>query len=234
MDPDRSPGVSDAMSRGLLDWFSDRLERELVIGWSDVRPGEQVLYLSSGSDAYGLELARLGARVIGILPTAERVAAARERAADEGLPAEFRLGLPVALPFPDDSFDLVVMVRLLEFQPDPAAVVAEGIRLLRRYGRLVVGSAVQGSGWERQRAWTSGSSRTGRYLSVGEMARLWPDLYAQRAGTLYLRPEELQALPPDRWQKEESRLAGEGVRTPGFAVLRWDKPEELKDHVVEV
>src|SRR5690606_33042451 len=45
-----------------------------------------------------------------------------------------------ALPFPPESFDLVVLMHALTYAGKPAQAVAEAARTLRRGGRLLLGS----------------------------------------------------------------------------------------------
>ena len=59
-------------------------------------------------------------------------ALAEARAA--GGPIEYRLGDALALPYPDASFDIVVLFDLLEHVPDVGAAVAEVARVLRPGG----------------------------------------------------------------------------------------------------
>ena len=55
------------------------------------------------------------------------------------LPAgDFRLGDLQALPFADDSFDLVTGFNAFQFAADPVAALAEARRVLRPDGRVVV------------------------------------------------------------------------------------------------
>jgi arsenite methyltransferase len=42
------------------------------------------------------------------------------------------------LPYPEDTFDLAVSTRVLEYVPDVAAALAEVYRVLRPGGRLLV------------------------------------------------------------------------------------------------
>ncbi len=80
------------------------------------------------------ELARRGARVSGIDPAADAVAAARAHAAREGLTVDYRVGIGESLPWPDDQFDVVTCVDVLEHVGDVDKALSEAARVLRPGG----------------------------------------------------------------------------------------------------
>jgi 2-polyprenyl-3-methyl-5-hydroxy-6-metoxy-1,4-benzoquinol methylase len=74
----------------------------------DLRPGQQVLAVATGTGNTALAAARRGCEVIGLDWAAPLLARGRERAAAEQLPVTFRAGEAEQLPFPDGSFDTVL------------------------------------------------------------------------------------------------------------------------------
>jgi SAM-dependent methyltransferase len=48
------------------------------------------------------------------------------------------VGDAMSLPFPDESFDVVLSTQVLEHLPKPADAVREAVRVLRRGGRMIV------------------------------------------------------------------------------------------------
>ena len=72
-----------------------------------------------------------------------------------GLEAAMACGSAEALPFPDDSFDLVLALEVLEHVPDPSDVV-------REIARVGTGAVVLSVPWEP--VWRLGNLARGRYL----------------------------------------------------------------------
>ncbi len=104
-----------------------------------LRPGATALDVGTGTGlTLPLLLEAVGAegRVVGVDRSPGMLAQARRHAPPPRLElVEADAG---ALPFPDDAFDGVVSTYALTAVPDPAAAVAEALRVLRPGGRLVV------------------------------------------------------------------------------------------------
>jgi ubiquinone/menaquinone biosynthesis C-methylase UbiE len=64
----------------------------------------------------------------------------------------YALGDGAALPFADQSYDLVALITTLEFVPDPAAVLAEALRVAGRGVILGVLNRQSVLGWQLRRA----------------------------------------------------------------------------------
>jgi SAM-dependent methyltransferase len=118
---------------------------ERTIARSGLRPDMRVLEIGCGSGAHTL----LAARAVG--PRGEVVALDVQQGMldqliaklDQGENADvanvtMALGDAMNLPFPDDAFDLVMMVTVLPEIPDQARALAEIHRALRREGTLAV------------------------------------------------------------------------------------------------
>jgi SAM-dependent methyltransferase len=105
-------------------------------------PGEQVLDLGSGAGTDSLVAAQMvGDRggVTGIDMTPEMLARARAAAAEMGASnVSFVEAEAEALPFPDESFDVVISNGVIDLIPDKDAVFAELFRVLRPGGRLQI------------------------------------------------------------------------------------------------
>lgn len=107
-----------------------------------LEPGERVLDLGSGSGTDSLVAARMvgpAGRVTGIDMTPEMLAKARVAAGAMGAEnVEFVEGEAERLPFPDESFAVVISNGVIDLVPDKDAVFAELRRVLAPGGRIQV------------------------------------------------------------------------------------------------
>ncbi|WP_350274857.1 methyltransferase domain-containing protein [Kribbella sp. HUAS MG21] len=98
--------------------------------------GETAVDVGSGTGEDVVAFARRGARAIGVEPSPALRAEAVRRAADAEV--EYVEGHAEALPFEDESVDVLRSERVLQHVDDPAAVVREMARVLRPGGRIVL------------------------------------------------------------------------------------------------
>jgi SAM-dependent methyltransferase len=113
-----------------------RLAGETFLDWLDPQSGMRWLDVGCGNGAFTEMLVERCAPVSvqGIDPSEGQLAFARTRPATRV--AEFRQGDAMALPFPDDAFDVAVMPLVIFFVPDPARGVAEMARVVCRGGTV--------------------------------------------------------------------------------------------------
>ncbi len=117
------------------------IEYPAVTRLLDLRPGERVLDIGSGTSSYPLMLARQGASVVIAELDAQRVRWQRDKLAQVG--AGRGQVLPVVadatrLPFRDGAFGRVSAVSSIEHIPDDRAVGREIARVLSPGGRAVI------------------------------------------------------------------------------------------------
>jgi SAM-dependent methyltransferase len=112
------------------------LVSELLCDAVDVRAGERVLDVATGTGNAALAAARRFADVIGVDYVPSLLDRARVRAAAEGLDVEFRVGDAEALEFGDDSFDVVLSACGAMFAPDHRRTAGELVRVCRPGGRI--------------------------------------------------------------------------------------------------
>jgi arsenite methyltransferase len=104
--------------------------------------GERVLDLGSGAGTDALIAAQMvggQGHVVGIDMTPEMLAKARSAASEMGATnVEFVEGEAEHLPFPDESFDVVISNGVIDLIPDKDAVFTELFRVLAPGGRLQI------------------------------------------------------------------------------------------------
>ena len=125
--------------------------------------GREVLDAATGTGNTALALARTGANVHAFDLTPELLAIAQRRAAEAGLPVSFHEGDLLAIPFPDDAFEVVVSTFGAFTADDHRACVSELVRVCRP-GGLVVSTA-----WAR-----TGLFATLREVPIAHHPELWP------------------------------------------------------------
>ena len=135
----------------LMEWFFDTFVfrgqlRELRLRTATlarIQPGDAVLDVGCGTGTLAMEVARrvgTTGRVAGVDPGTEQIARARAKAARRHVPIEFQIGLIEQLPFPDQTFDVVLSTLMMHHLPHPLKRqgLAEIARVLKPGGRLVI------------------------------------------------------------------------------------------------
>jgi 2-polyprenyl-6-hydroxyphenyl methylase/3-demethylubiquinone-9 3-methyltransferase len=95
--------------------------------------GRRILDVGCGGGIFSESLAAEGAEVVGIDPSENSIRVAREHAAAQGLPIEYRVGFAEGLDLRRE-FDAVFAVDVLEHVADLAATLAGCARALRPSG----------------------------------------------------------------------------------------------------
>jgi ubiquinone/menaquinone biosynthesis C-methylase UbiE len=135
----------------MIDWGLGHYEhtaRELepvarhVISLAELKPGQRVVDLATGTGNAALLAARAGAEVTGLDAASRLIEVARQRAEAEGLDATFVVGNLEQLPFEDRSFDVALSVFGLIFAEDASRALDELVRVLRPSGRALVSAWV--------------------------------------------------------------------------------------------
>ncbi len=188
------------------------------VEWKQVRSalgaveGVHVLDVGCGTGRVAKLLEEVGAVVVGLDRDSAMLEFARPR-----VHGELVLGDAHRLPFADGCFDAAIAVTVCEFTADPALVIAEMARVVRRGGRVVVGSLNPRSLWGldhrrrlREEPWASA-----RFLSRRDLRRIgssWGT--ATVRSSLYSSP----ALASHRWM---AKLAEQmGKVSPGLGAFQ--------------
>lgn len=102
----------------------------------DLRAGESVLDVAAGNGNASLAAARRHARVVSTDYVPHLLEKGAERARAEGLDIEFQTADAEALPFAENSFDVVLSTFGAMFTPEHGRVAKEFLRVVRNGGRI--------------------------------------------------------------------------------------------------
>ena len=99
-------------------------------------PTQRILDVACGSGNGALVAARRDCEVFGIDFVPDWIERARKRAEAEGVVADFKVGDAQDIPYPDNSFDVVVSVLGVMFVPDQEKAASELLRVCKPGGKI--------------------------------------------------------------------------------------------------
>ena len=187
----------------LHGWFLDtfwfrgqgRELRQRTATLARLQPGDAVLDVGCGTGTLAMEVQRRvgrAGRVAGVDPSPEQIARAQAKAARRHVPIEFQVGVIEQLPFPDQTFDVVLSTLMMHHLP--ASLKRQGLaeiaRVLKSGGRLVVADFTR----KQERA-----GRAARFHAGGsglrDLAALVSDAGFSQVETEEMRPSRFSAFP---------------------------------------
>jgi demethylmenaquinone methyltransferase / 2-methoxy-6-polyprenyl-1,4-benzoquinol methylase len=121
----------------VLSLGQDPRWRRFLVSRIDAGRDDEVLDVATGTAAVAIELVRQrGCRVVGLDQNSEMLSSARRRIDAAGLSERIQLveGSAEQLPFPDRAFDGLTFTYLVRYVEDPAATLAELVRVVRPGG----------------------------------------------------------------------------------------------------
>ena len=180
---------------------------ELLCEEADLRAGQRVLDVATGSGNTALSAARRWCSVTGIDFVPHLLDTARKRASLELLDIEFKEGEAENIPFPDESFDAVLSTFGCMFAADQQKAANEITRVCKKGGKIALS------------CWTPDSS-------FGEFSRLM---------ATYITPPP-NTRPPIVWGSKEGieRLFGDRISSLRTSrrtnYIRYPSPQLYLEH----
>jgi ubiquinone/menaquinone biosynthesis C-methylase UbiE len=200
-----TPGLieSGGWRYDLTGWFHDTFSfrgkvrelRQRTATLAHIQPGDAVLDVGCGTGTLAMEVQRRvgrAGRVAGVDPGTQQIARARAKAARRNVPIAFQIGVIEQLPFPDQTFDVVLSTLMMHHLPAPLKRqgLAEIARVLKPGGRLVIADFTHKQERAGQAArFHAGGSR------MQDLVALVSDAGFERVETEEMRPPRFSAFP---------------------------------------
>ncbi|MGW0215082.1 class I SAM-dependent methyltransferase [Micromonospora chokoriensis] len=118
---------------------------QVVVAAAAIRPDDRVVDLATGTGNAAILAAQRGARTVGVDLEPALLKLARQRAADEGLTVDWRVGDVCRLPVADDSADVVLSVFGVMYGADHDVAARELSRVCAPSGRVLLAAWTPGS-----------------------------------------------------------------------------------------
>jgi SAM-dependent methyltransferase len=190
------PDVYADWRKSSLGEITEALEQRGILRLAGPLQDRSVLDVGCGDGTLALVLARNGApRVCGCDLDPRMVGKARAGATSNGIRVDLAVARAQALPFPDNTFDVVTCITVLAFIPNAENALREMARVLRPGGRLVIGDLGKWNLWavrRRIRGWFGSKIwRAARFRTAKELAAL-----AEGAGLIVGSTEGAIFFPP--------------------------------------
>lgn len=224
---DQSAETYDEWCSTPLGSFVDELEKQIMKKIAQPKQGEKALDLGCGTGIYSLWLSEQGVYVTGIDISSEMLKKAKSKAENKNQNIEFIKGDVHSLPFPDQTFDLIISNIVLEFVDSPKKVISEGLRVLKPGGRLVIGMIGKHSDWAKMYEMRGKDKKdsifsNAHFFSLQEINHFSSSKPTDVHFALYFSPYEfvsrkqISILENERSKQQEEENAG-------FVVCKWIK-----------
>jgi len=163
-----------AESRLKLDYVQSILRKNRFA------PHSQLLDIGCGAGFLSNELANLGYELTGVDQSAGSLEVAR-RHAPQGIDVVYTKADAYQLPFPDGSFEAVLLMDFLEHVDEPGRAIAEAARVLRPQGLMIF--------------YTFNRTLLSRFLAIDAVELIARDCPKHfHVWHLFIKPEELKEM----------------------------------------
>jgi len=179
---------------GQLSLYKKNWDEDFISRLS-IKPGMKLLDVACGTGHFCILAAEQGAEVTGVDIASNLIAQARTNAKESGVTVKFDEGDAEALPYPDNSFDIVTSMIGAMFAPQPEKVAKELVRVCKPGGIIAMAN------------WTAEGS-------VGEMFGIGPKYVPPPPGVPY----------PLLWGNEEvvKQRFGNSVKDIKLTRRNWE------------
>src|SRR5918997_1304587 len=210
-----APDANALKERQVKIWTSGEYARignpisimgEILCEAVDLRSGDRVLDVATGSGNTAISAARRFCEVTGMDLAPESIEHARRRAEAEGMDITFEVGDAEDLSYPDASFDVVVSTIGVMFCPNQEKAAAELLRVCKPGGKIGLAS------------WTPEGFTGNMLRTVGKHV-----------------PPPPGVKPPSSWGTEERlrELLGDGVSSLETTRLTYNFRYPSAEHFVD-
>ena len=172
------PGVYENWRETSLGSITEAIERRLILRLIGEVRGRNVLDIGCGDGALTSAFLQNGAaHVVGCDIDPQMIARASAQAIRDQAAIDYIIANAECLPFRDESFDVVSIITVLAFVPNPDLAIREIARVLKPGGRLVIGDLAKWSLWavsRRIRGWLGLAPmwKAARFRTAGELRML--------------------------------------------------------------
>src|SRR4030042_5881756 len=146
---DELPVAYDKWFTTSIGFLVKKYEAELILDLLKPKPGEIILDAGCGTGVFTFDILSLGSKVIGIDISLPMLVQAGKKL--KGFRFPMVLADVLKLPFPENSFDKVVLMTALEFIEDGKGAIGELFRVTKKRGDVVVGTLNSLSPWASHR-----------------------------------------------------------------------------------
>ena len=150
--------------------YADQMEQELFLRLVRPRPGQSLLEVGCGT-GHNLEFFRkLGLQTVGVEPSPAMLKVAARKLPEVPL----LQARAESLPFRDGSFDLVALITVLEFLPEPLPALREARRVSREkiYLGILNKASLLGMVRRVKAKFAESTYRQATFYTIGEISRL--------------------------------------------------------------